>query len=814
MTTHEVSPALGDPVATSAFNAGYTAPMGAVRRFLRWLQPRRLRRSISARVLAGFLLTAALAVAVAVVSLTFNMDAGRGLARVAERDREISLNLHDLEVAVEQQSSAVQNYLLSGDDRDLGALNAARARFAAAIAALEVRLPLEQKGPTWFEIQRQAQALDEIAAEEIALYRQGWGRSANFLWRTDGLQTKTALLNAVQGQLRAHNAAIDDDIANSQGHLRFSFIVSLVLVTVAAVLAGAIGFSVSRAVRSPVRNLMRVAKAVRAGDYSVRAPVRGDDELAELSATINAMVESLERSRAELQLALVETEASEEKYRLLSENANDLIFTLDRDSRITFINPAAKKMLGYEPDELIGRFAPETWTEESRRMVAEMGDWVTRPPYAFTTDLELVHKDGHVVPVEVNSSVMRVDGASVGVQGIARDMTERHRMEQELRRLHAQDRRRVDQLTTLNEMGRKIAALQPVEEMLPHLVTMLGKTFGYESVHILLVDEDGDLATAAFWGEENEDEGEASPLALRALRGDAGFVAGSGRPEDDASVRHTEVAVPIRTKSGVLGVLDIRDAPESGLDESDIFTLQTLADQVAVAIENARLFETGQQLAVPEERNRLARELHDSVTQELFSMTMIAGALPALMERKPELAKERVERLHELARGALAEMRALLFALRPAALAEEGLVSALSKHAAAIQSREGIAVHLDIEGAGRLPQPCEEALYRVFQEALNNVVKHARAANVWVRLALGRGETSLSVRDDGVGLPASPEPNAPQTMGLASMRERVAALGGVFSIVSAPGAGTTVEVTVPIGCLEQADEETAMRPSA
>jgi signal transduction histidine kinase len=186
------------------------------------------------------------------------------------------------------------------------------------------------------------------------------------------------------------------------------------------------------------------------------------------------------------------------------------------------------------------------------------------------------------------------------------------------------------------------------------------------------------------------------------------------------------------------------------------------------------------------------------VTQELFSMTMIAGALPALMEKKPQAAKERIQRLYELSRGALAEMRALLFALRPAALAEEGLVSAITKHAAAVEAREGLTVHLDIEGEGRLPQPCEEAFYRVFQEALNNVVKHAKAKTVWVRLAIDEDQTSLSVRDDGVGFDAAAGRGA-QTMGLASMRERVAAIQGTFRLESAPGDGTTVHVTAPVG---------------
>jgi PAS domain S-box-containing protein len=791
----------------------YTAAMTPLRRFARSLNPHRLRHSISARVLGGFFLTIALAVAVALISLAYNMEAGRGLARVAERDREISANLHDLEVAVEQQSGAVQSYLLSDEDeRDLTALNAARARFAAALAALESRLPEDQRGEAWAQILEQAQALDEIADEEIALSRQGWGRSAIFLWRTEGVDTRNALLAAVQEQLRIHNAAIDEEIAASQADLRFSFGLSLALIALAAILALMIGFSVSRAVRGPVKNLIRVAGAVRAGDYSVRAPVQGDDELAVLTGAINTMVDSLQASRMRLEQALVETERSEERYRLLTENANDLIFTLDRQNRFTFINPAVKRMLGYEAEELIGTPAAALITDQTRELIIAESGWVTRPPYTFTGDIEFVAKDGQIVPVEVNSSVMRIGGVSVGIQGIARDMTDRYRMEYELRRLHAQDRRRVDQLTTLNEMGRKIAALQPVDEMLPHLVQMLGKTFGYHYVRILLVDEIGDLDTAAAWGPSVGDEvdGGASPLALRALRGDAGFVAGSGRPEDDASTRYTEVAVPIRTKTGVLGVLDIRGSADSGLDESDIFTLQTLADQAAIAIENARLFEAGQQLAVSEERNRLARELHDSVTQELFSMTMIAGALPALIEKKPESARERVQRLNELARGALAEMRALLFALRPAALAEEGLVAAITKHAAAVESREGITVHEEITGDGRLPHACEEALYRVFQEAVNNVIKHARAQNIWVNLAIGAEETSLTVRDDGIGLAAGVQGGTFQTMGLASMRERVEALGGSFTIESAPGDGTMVHATIPVGC----DEPTGTRAAS
>lgn len=816
-----------------------------LRHLVHRVTPRPLRRRIGVRVLAGFSVTALLAMVVALLSLSYSTAAGRDLAQVTERDRKVAADFSDLDAAVEQQSGAVQNFLLSGDDRDLEALRAGRDRFTAALARLQGSLPAEERGPSMTELRRQAQEFDDIAAEEIALYRQGWTRSANFLWRTDGQQTKQRLLSAVQRQVDEHNSAVDRDIALSRSHLRTVYGLSLSLVLLAAALVFVVGMTITRAVTRPVQQLMKVAAAVRNGNYTVRAPVTGEDELAVLTLAMNAMVHSLAVSRAELEHALAETERSEKKYRLLTDNANDIIFAIDTDHRITFINPAVRRLLGYEPDDLIGQPTSVVLTEETLRQVQQNDGWETREPESVTVDIAVRAVDGRIVPMEINSTVLRMNGEPVGLHGIARDMTERHRMEQELRRLHAQDQRRVDQLVTVNEVGRKIAALQPLDALLPHLVQMLGKTFCYDHVRILLVTEAGELGTAASWSKRGGHDvtvsaangasallvgesmasmplscavdlvdgsaaasvarsspADVSPLALRALEGDAGWVAGSGRPEDDAATRFTEVAVPVRTKSQVLGVLDIRGAADGGVDESDIFTLQTLADQIAVAIENARLYEAGQQLAVSEERNRLARELHDSVTQELFSMTMIAGSLPKLIAAKPDKALERSGRLYELARGALAEMRALLFALRPAALQEEGLVSAVTKHAAGFENQEGVQVHVEIARDCRLPQAVEEALYRVTQEALNNIAKHARAKTAWITLAIEDDRTTLTIRDDGVGIDPAALPAGGVTMGLKNMRERVEGLGGTCIVERTPGAGTTIRAIVPVGAAQ------------
>lgn len=784
--------------------------MGGFRRLQHRLTPRPLRTRIGARVLAGFGLTAAIAALVACVSLIYNAGAGRSLASVTERDREVSALFRELEVAVEQQSGAIQNLLLSGDERDLEALRAGRSRFLAALDTLGQRLPSNEQGETLTDIRQRDLALAEIAEAELDLNRQSWIDSANYLWRTEGLATKQSLLDAIQRQVAIHDEGVDREIESSTNYLYRVEAAAFSLVAVAAILAFAIGLGITRAVTRPVSSLMQVARAVQRGDYSVRAPVTGEDELAALSGTMNAMVEGLAASRAQLEHALTEAERSEERYRLLAENANDIIYTLDHDRRITFINPAVRRVLGFEPEELVGTEVTETLVPHITELAGpHVQHTAAMEPDTLTGDLQIRAKDGRMVALEVNSTLLIRDGHIVGLQGIARDMTERHRMEQELLRLNAQERRRADQLITVNQLGRKIAALQQVDTLLPSLVHTLGRTFGYRHVRIVLENDSGVLRTAGAWqqpdvnghgggDEEGTEDMPVSPLVLRALEGDAGFVAGSGRPEDDAAIRYTEVAVPIRTKSRVLGVLDIRGDAGSGLDESDIFTLQTLADQIAVAIENARLYEAGQQLAVSEERNRLARDLHDSVTQELFSMTMMASALPALIDRRPEVARERAERLQNLARGALAEMRALLFALRPASLTDEGLIAAVTKHAAAFESREGVTVHVEIDGEGRPPHAVEEAFYRVMQEALNNITKHAKAQNVWITLVVDDDCTSLQIRDDGEGFdPASPGDSA--GMGLRSMRERIAEINGGFILTSTPGLGTTVQVSVPLG---------------
>jgi PAS domain S-box-containing protein len=203
------------------------------------------------------------------------------------------------------------------------------------------------------------------------------------------------------------------------------------------------------------------------------------------------------------------------------------------------------------------------------------------------------------------------------------------------------------------------------------------------------------------------------------------------------------------------------------------------------------------ELAANEERAKLARELHDSVTQALFSMGLTLRSYELLLERDPERATAKLTELRELQNDALAEMRTLIFELRPRGLEADGLAQALTTHAAAVAGRTGLEIGVEARLDERLPLPLEEALYRIAQEALHNVVKHAAARSAQVRVRVTDDDVELTVEDDGAGI----EPGATELrdkLGLVGMRQRAEKVGGQFAIGRRPGGGTRVVVTVPL----------------
>jgi signal transduction histidine kinase len=260
------------------------------------------------------------------------------------------------------------------------------------------------------------------------------------------------------------------------------------------------------------------------------------------------------------------------------------------------------------------------------------------------------------------------------------------------------------------------------------------------------------------------------------------------------------LGVPIVSKGDVVGAFYLTDKEgAAGFDEGDQELIELLAAHAAIAMENARLFERSRELSVVEERNRLARELHDAMTQTLFGLALTADAAATLVRTDPERAEAEIRRVRQLATDTLAELRSLIFELRPAELEAEGFVATLAKHLDVLERAYGVEVSLEVDGGRRLPARVEAQLFRIVQEALNNVMRHAKAGAVAVRIAMAADTVTVEVRDDGVGFDPDARPIRSTRLGLTSMRERAQDLGGVLQIESQPGRGTAMRVAVPVG---------------
>ncbi len=217
------------------------------------------------------------------------------------------------------------------------------------------------------------------------------------------------------------------------------------------------------------------------------------------------------------------------------------------------------------------------------------------------------------------------------------------------------------------------------------------------------------------------------------------------------------------------------------------------------------------ELAASQERAHLARELHDSVTQALFSMGLTLRTLELLLASDPEAAQAKLVELRELQKDALAEMRTLIFELRPSSLESDGLVQALRTHATAVQRRTGLIVVVDAEPVDRLPLAGEEALYRIAQEALHNIVKHANASNATIRIVREGDHLRLTITDDGAGFDPDSVPRG--HLGLIGMRQRIELVGGELRVESRIGHGTTIEASVPVSSAAGPNDVDAAAPS-
>ncbi|GAC1429970.1 MAG: hypothetical protein NVSMB65_03440 [Chloroflexota bacterium] len=384
-------------------------------------------------------------------------------------------------------------------------------------------------------------------------------------------------------------------------------------------------------------------------------------------------------------------------------------------------------------------------------------------------------------------------------------------------RLYADTQARVRELTGLAEIARLLTAGSSLEQTLHALGTQVCHLVGCAAVSIVLYGREGtpnvsggaglpdhyvDLLNATL--ADTTHPGGATLVELAMKSGDVAWRRVADVPDDRAALRALAqsagwqgiVAVPLRLHDRTIGAMTCYTRADVLPPPSDLSLLTTVAGQVAVVVENARLQAQARELAAAEERQRLARDLHDSVSQALYGIALGARTARTLLDSDPARAAQPLDYVLTLADAGIVEMRALIFELRPEALDTEGLVSALEKQVAFAQARHGIAVHAMLGDEPSVPYAVKEALYRIAQEALHNTVKHARARHVEVRLASHAHGLVLEVWDDGVGF--DPHAAFPGHLGLRTMRERAAQLGGTLQVESSQGHGTRICAEIPL----------------
>ena len=381
-------------------------------------------------------------------------------------------------------------------------------------------------------------------------------------------------------------------------------------------------------------------------------------------------------------------------------------------------------------------------------------------------------------------------------------------MANQLRASYAELERRVSdrtkELAALYQADEELLSYLQLDDLLEALVDVAVNIFGTDKSSLLVWDaERNKLVVGASRGFDEafnrvsfgtEDSvigaviSTGEPAVVEDTQNDLRVAGDVTRPEGIRSFMH----VPIKVKGQLFGIFNFSYlAPRtfSG-DEQRLFI--ALAQRAAMAIENAQLYEQAQFAATVEERQRLARELHDAVTQTLFSSSLIADVLPRIWERNPEEGRRRLEELRQLTRGALAEMRTLLLELRPSALVEVELGDLLRQLGEAFIGRSRIPIQLNIDETIQIPPDVKVGIYRIAQEALNNIAKHAEASQVTLTLQGWRNGLELSVEDNGRGF--DPSDVSSEHLGLNIMNERSKEIGASLMVDSRIGSGTKIVV--------------------
>jgi PAS domain S-box-containing protein len=505
------------------------------------------------------------------------------------------------------------------------------------------------------------------------------------------------------------------------------------------------------------------------------------------------------------------------RFRALIEHSSDMISLHRADATITYVSPSASKLIGREPEALIGRNLLEDVHPDDRASVAAvLSELVTRPGGTSTGRYRLSYA-GAWRWIEATATNLLDEPAVAAVVVNRRDVTDEVKAHQLL-----EDRvgERTRELVAVLELARDLASTLELGPLLNLLLDRLQVLVPFTGAGILvadgdrlyqrahrsaLPDDEGLRVTYPIddWQEAWDQLAAGEPILIGDTHADvrpAAIWRTLVDAPEQASYRQTIrtcIWAPLVVRDRLIGVLAVTSNDVDAFTAHQAELAAAAARHAAVAIENARLYEAARGTAALQERQRLARELHDSVSQVLYAIALSAAAARQLLATDADRALSMVDEAHELAQMGLAEMRALIFELRPESLEHDGLVCTLERQAAALEARHRLPVTRQLCVEPAVPVPIKEVVYRVAQEALHNAAKHAHATHLEIRLCRGPDRLELRIADDGLGF--SPDAAFPGHLGLRSMRERAAVVGGELDISSAPGVGTCIVLRVPAG---------------